>query len=79
MVVRIGVAGMAAALALTACGANADTAEPDAGVAADAGASASAGDVAELLSLQAATVDGGELDLETLAGRDVAMWFWAPW
>jgi thiol-disulfide isomerase/thioredoxin len=25
------------------------------------------------------TVDGGEIDGATLAGRDIALWFWAPW
>lgn len=28
---------------------------------------------------EAPTLDGGTIDLATLAGRDVAAWFWAPW
>jgi hypothetical protein len=24
-------------------------------------------------------VEGGEIDLSAFAGRDVAVWFWAPW
>ena len=25
------------------------------------------------------TIDGGVIDLETLQGEDVVLWFWAPW
>lgn len=35
--------------------------------------------VAEELDFRAALLDGGELDATTLAGTDVAFWFWAPW
>ena len=31
------------------------------------------------LSFTAATVSGGELDVATLAGEPVVLWFWAPW
>jgi hypothetical protein len=31
------------------------------------------------LSFRAGTVDGGQLDGAELAGKPVAMWFWAPW
>ncbi len=31
------------------------------------------------LSFTAATVSGGELDVATLAGSPVVLWFWAPW
>jgi hypothetical protein len=27
----------------------------------------------------ATTVDGEEVDLATLADRDLVVWFWAPW
>ena len=33
----------------------------------------------ELLSVEAPTVGGGTLDLGSLAGEDLALWFWAPW
>lgn len=32
-----------------------------------------------LLAFSAPTVDGGTLDGAAYAGRDVAIWFWAPW
>jgi hypothetical protein len=44
-------------------GADEDTGPPDAGV----------------LDIRARTVDGDEVDLSVYAGRDVAIWFWAPW
>ena len=31
------------------------------------------------LAFTAATVSGGELDLSTLEGKPVVLWFWAPW
>jgi hypothetical protein len=31
------------------------------------------------LDFTAATVDGGQLDASSLEGRDVVLWFWAPW
>lgn len=36
-------------------------------------------DVPEELAFTAPLVDGGELDLATLAGQPVLLWFWAPW
>jgi hypothetical protein len=33
----------------------------------------------ELLDFRAPLLDGGTLDGTTLAGKDVAFWFWAPW
>lgn len=35
--------------------------------------------VAEVLRFEAPLLGGGTLRGETLAGRDVAFWFWAPW
>lgn len=35
--------------------------------------------VPELLRFTAAGVDGGQVDGSAFAGRDVALWFWAPW
>jgi hypothetical protein len=31
------------------------------------------------LAFTAPTVDGGQLDASALDGRDVVLWFWAPW
>jgi hypothetical protein len=31
------------------------------------------------LDFTAPTVDGGQLDASSLQGRDVVLWFWAPW
>ena len=35
--------------------------------------------VPEVLDFEAPLVGGGTFRGETLAGRDVAFWFWAPW
>jgi hypothetical protein len=35
--------------------------------------------VAQVLDFEAPLLDGGTFRGETLAGRDVAFWFWAPW
>jgi hypothetical protein len=48
----------------------------------DDGASRSDGpetEVPEVLDFEAPLLGGGSLRGETLAGRDVAFWFWAPW
>jgi thiol-disulfide isomerase/thioredoxin len=57
------------AVLLAACGAGA----PRAGDEPSGPASVAA------LDFRLPTVDGGQLDGSTLAGRDVALWFWAPW
>ena len=44
-----------------------------------AGADGSAPPVAEALDFTAPLVGGGQLDGGDLAGRDVVLWFWAPW
>jgi peroxiredoxin/predicted small lipoprotein YifL len=36
-------------------------------------------EIPQTLAFQAPTVDGGELDAATLAGRPVVFWFWAAW
>ncbi|MEU8345184.1 Thiol-disulfide isomerase or thioredoxin [Actinomadura meyerae] len=76
----------ALAVVLTACGG--ETAEP--GVAASsatASAPASAApskasvekEAPALLRFQGAELDGTAFDGESLAGRPVVLWFWAPW
>ena len=32
-----------------------------------------------ILILDRETLDGSRLDLDALAGREVMLWFWAPW
>ena len=39
---------------------------------------AAAGDTPEALNWSAELVGGGQLDGGELAGRDVVLWFWAP-
>lgn len=36
-------------------------------------------DVPEALKFAAPLVGGGDIELTTLAGRPVLLWFWAPW
>jgi hypothetical protein len=43
------------------------------------GSSPVATTAASPLAFTAPTVGGGELDLAGYAGRDVALWFWAPY
>jgi hypothetical protein len=45
---------------------------PDAGPAPDSSGTG-------VLAFTAPTVDGGQLDASSLEGRDVVLWFWAPW
>jgi hypothetical protein len=37
------------------------------------------GNVPAALEFAAPLVGGGEIELTTLAGRPVLLWFWAPW
>jgi hypothetical protein len=37
------------------------------------------GPAASALDFTADTVGGGQLDASSLEGRDVVLWFWAPW
>ena len=83
------VAVVAATAVFSACGDGAGSdgdlsATSDAGSAGGPGATASsatseAADPAGLLSFEAPMVQGGSLDLGSLAGEDLALWFWAPW
>jgi hypothetical protein len=65
-------------LVLAACGGDAgDVAQPDAPVGGtDAPAQTAEGGS---LDFTAPTIDGGQLDASSLEGRDVVLWFWAPW
>jgi len=35
--------------------------------------------VPDVLRFSGPLLEGGTLDGTTLAGQDVALWFWAPW
>lgn len=63
---------LALAVVVTACG--------DDTVVGQTGApTPAAGGTPQVLDFEAPLLGGGSLRGETLAGRDVAFWFWAPW
>ena len=57
----------------------ADSAPADNPTAAPASADTTAAESAGVLDIQAATSDGGTIDLADYAGQDLMLWFWAPW
>jgi thiol-disulfide isomerase/thioredoxin len=95
MLRRAGVLALSVGLTLTACagggGADAGSSEtammeksPEAMASGEAKPSADATASGEAmakgpLSFSAATVAGGSLDVSTLEGTPVVLWFWAPW
>lgn len=54
-------------LAVAACGSSGS--EPE----------ASAPAASSVLTGEFATISGGQLELNSLEGQDVVLWFWAPW
>lgn len=64
---------LALAVVATACGADAVVEETG------APPTTGADDIPQVLNFEAPLLGGGSLRGETLAGRDVAFWFWAPW
>ena len=54
-------------VALVACGGSEAPIRPASALAADA------------FDLTATGIDGSQVDLRGYAGRDVVVWFWAPW
>jgi hypothetical protein len=62
-----------------ACSSAPATTAPPATSRAEAPAPDASAAVPEVLDFQAPLLDGGTLDGASLAGRDVAFWFWAPW
>jgi hypothetical protein len=76
-------------LALTACGQPADEASAPGtttpagpvaeGTSPSSPASSQPGSGGTDLQLTAPAVLGGEVDLSDYAGKDLALWFWAPW
>lgn len=74
MVKKLGLV-VAAAVLLSACGASGVGGAP-----ADVGASPTAGSAsASLEPLGDVTLQGDSFDSETLGGKSVVLWFWAPW
>jgi hypothetical protein len=45
----------------------------------DSGSAVAPADVPDALQFSAPLVGGGDIELTTLAGRPVLLWFWAPW
>ncbi|WP_188187866.1 TlpA family protein disulfide reductase [Nonomuraea sp. SYSU D8015] len=85
---RSAVTLMAAALLVTACGGQGEGAGNPAATAAPHAASASSASsgpaaaeagVPEALKFSATTLDGKAFQGESLAGKPVVFWFWAPW
>lgn len=56
-----------------------ETPSPGATQPVDGGSSASPADAPAALQFSAPLVGGGDIELTTLAGRPVLLWFWAPW
>lgn len=61
-------------LLLTACGVS--TGEPSANAEQPA---ATATEPSSPLSGSFTTITGGQIELSSLEGQDVVLWFWAPW
>ena len=80
---RVGAVGLCLALFASACGTAADetaTAAPaDSGDAAAVVEEAPSAGGPGLPTLVADTVDGAQIDTNSLEGQDVVVWFWAPW
>ena len=83
MLLRAGALALSAGLALTACASGGDAAAGAASseTAMASGDAATSGDglTHSPLAFAAATVSGGSLDVSTLEGKPVVLWFWAPW
>lgn len=80
--VRVAALLAAASLVLTACSpGGTEPASRSSGASADTSASDSAGvqSGSKALSFTASTLTGTRLDVSTLAGSPVVLWFWAPW
>ncbi len=71
-------AGLALALVAASCGSDTAPTAAASGTTAPA-ASAPAPESSGALDLEAATADGGTVNLAEYAGEDVMLWFWAPW
>lgn len=71
----------ATVLTLAACasGTESGTTGDPAGSTPQSSGSADAQPAQDWLSFSATTLDGPELDVSTLAGEPVVLWFWAPW
>ncbi len=64
-------------LVLAACGGGAGDTAQSAGAPDGTAEAPVAADAA--LDFTATTIDGGQIEGSSLEGRDVVLWFWAPW
>lgn len=64
---------------LAACGGPADDVAAPPAPATDSQTSASGGAVPAALNWSVDRLGGGQIEGGDLAGRDVVLWFWAPW
>ena len=85
-VLRVLAPVLAAGLVLAACGSGDD--EPAAAPVATTAPAPASSDAADgsgnpvapaALQFSAPLIGGGDIELTTLAGRPVLLWFWAPW
>jgi hypothetical protein len=83
--IRIAIAFAALGLVAAACSdtptvaPTLDVAGPSPTVAATPGTSSTDRTAPEILRFEGQLLNGGTLDGTSLAGKDVAFWFWAPW
>jgi hypothetical protein len=76
---------VALGLALAACGSSTsgdavtDTTAAPAATVPDASGGVVPEDAPAILQFSAPLIGGGDIELTTLAGRPVLLWFWAPW
>ena len=69
---------LAIAVAVTACAPPAQSTDASAPSAVPAGDSQESA-IPDALNFRAELVTGGQIHGGDLAGRDVVLWFWAPW
>ena len=88
-VIRRVAAVLAVGLVLAACGSDTsddsatdtvtDTTAAPAATTPEASGGVVPDDVPAILQFSAPLIGGGDIELTTLAGRPVLLWFWAPW
>ncbi len=85
MLLRAGALALSAGFALTACASGGDAAagapSSETVTMAEPSEATASGEVmaGSPLAFTAVTVSGGSLDVSTLQGKPVVLWFWAPW
>lgn len=76
--VRRAVSALALALALAACGGG-DASDVAGGGASGTSAPLAAADLPGGLDFSGPNVTGGDIEATSYTGKDLALWFWAPW